>query len=361
MKKSFFALVLIFVVLLFSSIDALTLNAPKNVPASVNWYVSIELSGSGFDSVVLSVDGAKVLEQPMQVGKEATIDVFYVIHKEVMNNKIFVVLKGLPAGEHSLKVETRQNGSVVDSIDWDLTVFEAMSAKEGQSAIDEIEDIKADVSSLSSSYDSLKSSLEGKINELNSSLEKLNHSINELEKSLSGQSAEIDSLKSALSSLGSDLASLNSKLAEASVKTNKSKEELAVLSQKVKALDLQLNPPESETGNSGFFSGLVSIVFAPENIPAVGLFIMVIVSIVVIFLFKRNSEGPLFEGTAFEPEEDKEASFDSSEAVELTEKETEEEKKFKGKWAYNPATEGGSTESESKSGISFSELLWKKR
>jgi len=361
MKKYFFALVLVLSILLVSSASALSLDAPESIPANVNWYVSIDLDDSDFDTVLFSIDGRKILEQPMTVGRDPVVDGLYIIHLEVRDDRLFVVLRGLEEGAHTLEVETRDDGSYVDSIDWEFTAFEPMSAESGQETFHEIDELRGDILSIENAQKSFNASVNEKLDSINSALESLHGSVSSLE----GSAAEIESVKSQFSSVSSDVSTLGSRLSDFSSTAGETSTELAGLSLKVDALDLQLNPPEDETEEPIDLTGLFSAAFTEGNLPVVGLLAIVALAIVAVFLWKRNSGGPLFEGASesFEGLEGGD-SFDSGEGpTEPVEESAEsDEKKFSGKWAFG-SSEGSAGESGEKKGpgISFGQLLWKKR
>ncbi|GEM_PF-2506472 len=358
MKKAFFALVFVSIVFLFSSANALEIVAPESVPANVDWSVSITLEDVDFDSIALFLDGKQVLE--LEAYRVAFKDESRVIEHVLGNKQLFVSLRGVEKGSHVLEAKTRENSSVKESEEWEFSAFEATSAETAEQAFEALDEIKADVEVLKNSGKELKSSFD----EFSSSLSGLNELVASLENALSGNGAEISSLKSTVSALSSDLSALNSRLAETEEIDEETRASINSLSERVNALDMQLNPPLLEEKQSVDAAGLVSFVTAPENIPAIGLIVAVIVIVIIILLVRRRSESPLFEdsGETFGSGEDEGAVFEAGEAEPEPESEGSDEEIFQGKWAFKgeegsvPEKKGGRRKK-----VNFSELLWKKR
>lgn len=344
MKRAFFVLIVLFFSL---SVNAISWDLPKSIPANVNWSLYASLGNASYDRIQLFLDGSKVYETywgPTTTDHSKVVSVQY----NAEAKDLAVSFRGLTEGKHSVELKILKEGNLQDSLSESIDVFEPSSVQIANQAEDNINEIKK-------SLDDFKKSVNSKLSELdslNASLEKLNSRISEVEAGLKATGQNTESLQSEIENLKKDLSGFTEHLNAVSEKSmerdNNTNAYIAKLKNSVKKLDLQLAEMKKQSGTP--LAGFAAFIVERPAI-AVGLLLVVIAIIIVLLMKKTGVKPTLFETGAYENEAEEETP--KAEEIDLGTKETESESGKKGRWAFGK-------ESEEKSKFHLSDLLWKK-
>ena len=342
MKRAFFALMILFFSL---SVNAISWDLPKSVPANVNWSVYANLGNASYDRIQLFLDGSKVYETPWGVpGPDYSRIVFE--HHNYETKELLVSFRGLSAGKHTVELKVLKEGNLQDSLSESIEVFTPSSLQIANQAESSINDLKK-------SLEQFKKSVSSKLSEmdsLNASIEKLNSSISEVQSGLKGTSQSTESLQASVKKIKEDLAgfteklrSVSSDISERDANLNAS---LSELKNSIKDINLQFEEIKKQPTTP--LAGFAAFVIERPAI-AVGLFLVIIVIIVVLLIRKSSTRSTLFETAPYEPGEE----TPNAEEIDLGHEEKESDTGKKGRWAFGRENEG-----ESK--FHLSDLLWKK-
>ncbi len=194
MKKSK-KLILLFFVMLVSSVYSAEINASKEIPANLNWSFSVELNPTNeFTKTFIYFDEMLIItayndKQP--VIEEDFVLKAFMFDKNPEENSgltVFASYFGIPEGKHTIKIKTFNQSSLVEEKEFEVKAINTITAIQNMP-----DSFKEDVDILMKSIikkinegrqelEQLKNSTEQNVEQKTSSLEK---EINELEETLS--------------------------------------------------------------------------------------------------------------------------------------------------------------------------------
>ncbi len=243
MKK--ILLLFLFVIFAVNS-SALIISSPNAVPASSNWFFSVQFESTEFDKAVVFLGEEKILTLfPSDEGKAAISDSDKIIFSSFSNNNLYVSSKGFPKGEKTIEVVLYSNNAETLRESFDVNFFEAVS----------FEKVSANKDKISYVYD-LVELLSKQISVFESDLSLRDSKIAKLE-------SEIDSLTGLISDSDSRIQSLEKKSSNVSESVSGSSRNFS-------------------TNATGFFGFDLGFVF-------VGVVVFVLIALVVFIFIKDEN------------------------------------------------------------------------
>jgi hypothetical protein len=189
--------------------NAVTLSAPQEIPASVNWSFTANFDNFNFNEAKFFLDD-KPLATIFTYNSALflapnSIDNSLVLNISISENNVFASMAGISEGEHNLRVDLFSNGQKIDSVSAKIIVSNSLDSgykTEIQKNLDslkasvnafavEINQLKSDASDLQAS----KTDSEQKVSSIFSALEELKSKIEKIDGEIMLLISDIEYLK----------------------------------------------------------------------------------------------------------------------------------------------------------------------
>ena len=273
-------LVLVVLALLLTAVSAISINVEDPQTQGSQWSFTVDFGSlSSVDEGKIYVDGESAITVFEHSGEIFSASVSSkVLSYNVTGNSVVVAYNGMSAGDHTIKAETYNGGSVAEEQSVTINFLKPLSQAEKQTLVDQI------------------NSLEGTISGLNSTTSTMKAEINALEDTLADKDSEINSLKQKNTELVNDLSQLEVEInsLEASGASN---EEILMT---VKGdLDVILEEREEAKKNPivGFFA-------AGANSSVMLIALVAIIAIIVIGVFIKKGSPSIYSSSIFSKNDD---------------------------------------------------------
>ncbi|MDD5162663.1 MAG: hypothetical protein PHD95_00465 [Candidatus ainarchaeum sp.] len=201
---------LLFLLFAFAGIaNAVSLSAPQEIPASVNWSFVADFENFNFNEAKFFLDEKPLAtiftyNSALLLAPNST-DNSLVLNISISGNKVFASMAGVSEGEHNLKANLFSAGQQTDSVSAKIIVSNSLDSAyktEVQSSLDslkesinsfavEINKLKSDAADLQAS----KAGTEQKISEISSAIDALNEKISKIDGELGLLISDIEALR----------------------------------------------------------------------------------------------------------------------------------------------------------------------
>jgi preprotein translocase subunit SecG len=292
MKKA----IILFLLILLNFVFATTINAPKEIPANINWSFSVELEPSNsFTETQVYIDDLLVVtayndKQP--VTEDDFVLKAFVLDKEPQNNAgliLYVSYFGIKEGTHKIKTKTLNQGNVIQENEFEIK------------AVDTVQALTELPKTFSEDIEILMKGIIKKINEQKNKLEELQNSN---EKNLQ---EKIKSIKEEINALQNSLNELK-KIKETREKNLVQEENKLMQRKESSELNQEIN---SKNKTKNFVTGFYN--FSVKHAWYGVVFLIVLLVLLALFqLYKIKSEGSIFEEALEEELQKKEKSLNES-------------------------------------------------
>ena len=186
MKKSFFALALL---LLLGSVHALSMDVPDTVIRDIGFTISVK-PGASFDRIEVYMGGEKIVEKGMG---EPWINEQMASQALFFNNTLFVSINGISTARSTITVKVIDDGAVVEENSAEVTAITPLESSYRQELRSELDN----------SLEEVKQSIGEKISSLQEAIDAMDYSkiqtgLEEVRQQLSGLSSRLDSTEAEL-------------------------------------------------------------------------------------------------------------------------------------------------------------------
>lgn len=214
--KKIFALAVFLLFAFAGTANAVSLSAPQEIPASVNWSFVADFENLNFNEAKFFLDEKPVATiftyNSALFLAPNSIDNMLVLNISISGNRVFASMAGISEGEHNLKIDLFSADQKTDSVSAKTIVSNSLDSgykTEVQNSLDslkasmnsfavEINKLKSDTADLKTTSDSLQASKAGaeqKISDISSAMDALNEKIAKIDGELGLLISDIEALR----------------------------------------------------------------------------------------------------------------------------------------------------------------------
>ena len=285
------ALVLVLLIAFAFSVQAVSLTAPQEIPASVNWSFTADFGSLNFNEAKFLLDSRQlatvyVYNSELLVAQNS-VDNSLVLNISLSGTKAFVSMAGISEGEHSLKAEAYTNNQVSDSGEVKIKFSNSLNEGYKTEVQQRLDSLQGSVNSFVVELNKLKA----QIDETKTATSALQSADSETGAKITEMNSAMEKMDNEIKTLIAEIASLNQEIALEKKERQKSILEaiggmFAQKEQTQETKPVQAGATESNNApeaNAGFFA------LAAGNIAWIFIAIIAVLAVVFLAKFAQNS------------------------------------------------------------------------